>query len=61
MIHKLRFLMFYLLIVSCNSKVEKEKPVREILIPKGAFWVGSTENGNWFKIEEINSPKKIAK
>jgi hypothetical protein len=55
------FLIFSLLLVSCNSKVETEKPVREISIPKGAFWVGNAENGNWFKIEEIHNHKNNAK
>ena len=49
------------LLVSCNSKVETEKPAREISIPKGAFWVGNAENGHWFKIEEIHNHKNNAK
>ena len=55
------FLIFTLLLVSCNSKVETEKPAREISIPKGAFWVGNAENGHWFKIEEIHNHKNNAK
>jgi hypothetical protein len=57
----LNFLIFTLLLVSCNSKVETEKPVRENLIPKGAFWVGNAESGNWLKIEEIHNHKNNAR
>lgn len=56
----LYFLTFFLLLISCNSKVETEKPEREISIPKGAFRVGDSENDYYFKIEEINSHKNKA-
>ena len=56
-----RFLIFILLIISCNSKGELEKPIREISIPKGAFRVGDSENGYYFKIEKICSNKNNVK
>lgn len=57
----LDLLIFTLLLVSCNSKVETKKPVRENLIPNGAFWVGNAESGNWLKIEEIHNHKNNAR
>ena len=57
----LSFLTFILLLASCNSRVETEKPVREVYIPKGAFFVKDAENGNWFKIEEINNHRNSAR
>jgi hypothetical protein len=56
-----RFLMFSLLLASCNSKVEPVKPVREVWLPEGAFWVADAEDGNWFKIEELHSDKNNAR
>ena len=55
------FLIFTFLLVSCTSKVEKEKPVREISLPKGSFWIGNANDGNWFKIDEIDNKNKYVK
>lgn len=55
------FLIFSLFFVSCDTKVETERPVREIHIPKGAFWIGDKESGNYFEIEEKNIHKNTAK
>ena len=55
------FLICSLLLVCCNSKIENEKPVREISLPKDAFFVGNSESGNWFEIEEINNYKMTFK
>ncbi len=53
--------IYTILLISCTSKVEKDKPVREISLPKGAFQVGNAKDGNWYKIEEINYQKKSVK
>jgi len=56
-----RLLAFISLLISCNSKVETERPVREIKIPEGSFWVGDKETGNYFKVEDIDSHRNTAK
>jgi len=56
-----RFLIVSFFLISCTSKVENEKPVREISLPKDAFFVGNSESGNWFEIEEINNYKMTFK
>jgi hypothetical protein len=55
------FLIFTMFLLSCTSKIEKDKPVREISLPKGAFRIGNAINGNWYKIEEINHQKQSVK
>lgn len=55
------FLIFTFLLVSCTSRVEKEKPVREFSLPKGSFWIGNVNDGNWFKIDEIDNENKYVK
>ena len=55
------FLIFSMLLVCCNAKIENEKPVREISLPKDAFFVGNSESGKWFEIEEINNYKMTFK
>lgn len=55
------FLIFSLLLVCCNSKIENEKPVREISLPKDAFFVGNSDSENWFIIEERNNHKMTFK
>ena len=58
----LALLSLCLILFSCNEKpnvdyyTEKEK-----VIPKEAFWIGDSENGNWIKVENINSHKNRAK
>lgn len=55
------FLIFTMFLLSCTSKVEMEKPVREISLPKGAFRDENAKDGNWYKIEEINYQKNRVK
>jgi hypothetical protein len=41
---------------SCSTKLDdKVEPVRLQNIPEKAFWVGGTDGGNWFLVEDVHN------
>jgi hypothetical protein len=49
------------IISSCSVKQEqKNEPMRAKGIPEKAFWVGGTDDGNWYLVEDIHSHKNNA-
>ena len=52
---------FLLITFACSIKQDETKePVRLKGIPEKAFWVGGTNGGSWFLVEDVHSHKNNA-
>lgn len=46
---------------SCSTKHDNTKQPSQLQnIPEKAFWVGGTDGGNWFLVEEVHNHKNNA-
>ena len=51
----LSVIVFLLTISACSIKRDDIKaPIRLSNIPEKAFWVGGTDGGNWFYVEDVH-------
>ena len=55
------FIASLLTLFSCSTKHDKSKQHGQLKnIPEKAFWVGGTDGGNWFLVEEVHNHKNNA-
>ena len=59
---KIALIAFLFLLVSCNkNQKETYQPDKLKRIPENAFWIGGSDGGNWYVVENVNSHKNNTK